>query len=142
MPRGQRKTTRAGEKRKARIPLGTPQPKLAVQANPGMVGRWVNDVGGRIHQAEMADWKKVFSDPETPDGEPRPITHTVGVKEDGSPMVAYYMEIPKKLYEADQREKQKEVDRVDDAIRHGNIEGEVGTDGRYVPSQGINVRSQ
>lgn len=142
MPRGKRSETRAGEGRAKRVPLGQQRPKMAVQASPGMVGRWVNDVGGRIQAAEQAGYQKVFTDPENPEGDKRPLSQTVGVKEDGSPLTAFYMEIPKKFYDEDQRTKQQQVDAVDDAIHRGNIEGEVGKDGRYVPSQGISIRRE
>ena len=142
MSREPRKTSRKGEGRKKRIPLGTQKPKLAVKASPGMVGRWVNDTGARIQNAENADWNKVMAPPLGMDDEERPITHTVGVQENGQPLIAFYMEIPKKLYDADQKVKQEQVDLVDEAIAGGNIEGAVGQDGRYVPEQGIKVRRE
>ena len=141
MPREKRKTTRDPTGRQERIPLGHIRPKMAVQASPGMVGRWVNDVGGRIQAAEKGGYQKVFTDPLTPEGERRPLTHMAGVAEGGGPLIAYYMEIPKKLYEADQKAKQELVDSIDEAISQGNIEGEVGKEGRYVPPGGISIRT-
>lgn len=141
MARAARKTSRTGEGRAQRIPLGQQQPKLARVARKGMVGRWINDVGGRIAHARQAGYEHVtesFGD----EDEKRPVSQTVGVKDDGSPEIAFYMEIPKKLYDQDQKAKQQQVDLVDEAIRHGNIQGEVGKDGRYMPVQGVNVRTE
>lgn len=136
--RKQRLTSRKGEGRQERIPLGLQKPKLAREAGRGMVGRWVNDVGGRIAAAQRAGYKHVMESFQ--EGEEKPVSQTVGVQESGQPLIAFYMEIPKKFYGEDQKAKQQQVDYVDDAIRHGNIEGEVGKEGRYVPDTGITVR--
>lgn len=139
MSRKPRETSRKGEGRQARTPLGLQKPKLAREARKGMVGRWVNDTGGRIAAAREAGYEHVMESMGV-DGEEKPVSQTVGTQDNGQPLTAFYMEIPAKFYREDQAEKQKQVDYVDDAIRHGNIEGEVGKEGRYVPSQGINVR--
>lgn len=139
MSRTARKTNRKAEGRQERIPLGQQKPKMARVARPGMVGRWVNDVGGRIDAARQAGYEHVM-ETVTPDGEKKPVSMTVGTAESGGPLTAFYMEIPEKFYREDQKAKLKPVDEVDNAIRHGNIEGEVGKDGRYMPSQGINIR--
>lgn len=134
-----RKTTRQGEGRRKRTPLSNQEQKLARVPSKGMVGRWVNDTGNRISKAIEGDWKHVMESTGT-DGEEKPVSLVVGVQDNAQPLIAYYMEIPKKFYEEDQKAKQQQVDAIDDAIRHGNIEGEVGKDGRYVPAQGISVR--
>jgi len=136
-----RKTTRQGEGRRKRTPLGHQDQKLARVASKGMVGRWINDVGNRIALALQGDWTHVMEST-GPDGEEKPVSMVVGTREDGGPLTAYYMEIPDKFYREDQAEKQKQVDVIDDAIRHGNIEGEVGKDGRYVPKGGIRISSR
>ena len=134
-----RKTGRKAEGRQSRIPLGQQKPKLAREARKGMVGRWVNDVGGRIAAARQAGYTHVMESLDT-DGEEKPVSFTVGVQDNGQPLIAFYMEIPLKFYREDQLAKQEQVDLVDEAIQGGNIEGAVGQDGRYVPEQGIKIR--
>lgn len=141
MSRAPRKESRTETGRKGRIPLGHVAPKMARQASKGMVGRWLNDEAGRIEAARNAGYEHVMESTGI-DGEEKPVSMVVGVAENGHPLKAYYMEIPEKFYREDQQAKQKEVDRVDDAILRGNIEGKVGDDGRYVPSQGINIRRE
>lgn len=136
-----RKTTRQGEGRRKRTPLGHQEQKLARVASKGMVGRWINDTGNRIAKAIEGDWKHVMESTGI-DGEEKPVSYTVGVQDSGQPLIAYYMEIPQKFYREDQAAKQQQVDLIDDAIRHGNIEGEVGKDGRYIPNPGISVRTK
>lgn len=133
-----RKTTRKGEGRQQRVPLGQLKPKLAREARKGMVGRWVNDTGGRIAAARQAGYEHVMES--FGDEEEKPVSETVGTQDNGQPLTAFYMEIPQKFYREDQKAKQEAVDFVDEAIAGGNIEGAVGQDGRYVPSQGIKVR--
>ena len=138
MSREERTTHRKGEGRARRVPLGANQLKLARKARPGMVGRWVNDTPGRIQRALQAGYEHVFESTDQ-DGEEKPVSTIVGVTEGGHPLVGYYMEIPKEFYDEDQLAKQEQVDSVEDAIRLGNIEGQVGQDGRYVPEDGIKV---
>lgn len=143
MPRQKRETSRDGAGRQKRVPLGQTRQKMAVEPNKGKTGRWINDWPGRIEAAQAAgydfvpDTSKTDSEGRAPHRQMR-----VGVKEDGTPLIAYYMEIPDKFYREDQKAKQKEVDKIDDAIRRGNVHGAVGQDGRYIPSQGINVKSR
>ena len=140
MSREPRKTTRKGAGRKERTPLGAREQKMARVASPGMVGRWINDTGDRIARALRGDWKHVMESTGV-DGEEKPVSMVVGTHENGQPLTAYYMEIPERFYREDQKAKQQQVDLIDEAIKGGNIEGEVGKDGRYIPQQGISVRS-
>ena len=139
MPRTARKTNRKAEGRQERIPLGQARPKMARKASPGMVGRWINDTGGRIADARRAGYAHVMESL-TPDGEKSPASMPVGTAETGGALIAFYMEIPEKLYRADQKVKQREIDLVDEAIQRGNLKGEAGDDGRYVPDGGIDIR--
>lgn len=141
MSREPRKTGRKGEGRQQRVPLGQQKPKLARVASKGMVGRWVNEVGGRIAAARQAGYEHVMESMGI-DEEEKPVSQTVGVQDNGQPLIAFYMEIPLKFYREDQKVKQEQVDLVDEAIAGGNIEGAVGQDGRYVPEQGIKVRRE
>lgn len=142
MSRTPRNETRQGAGRRKRTPLGSVEQKMARKPSPGMVGRWINDVNDRIARALRGDWKHVMESTGIDGEEKKPVSMVVGTKEDGTPMVAYYMEIPREFYEEDQAAKLEQVDRIDDAIRHGTTAGEHGTDGRYVPKQGISVRTR
>jgi len=143
---------RKEEKRqKPRRPLGRHRSKLTLgnyKLPPDKVGRWINDKAGRLSAAQDGGYDFV-DDPDATVGEDMvgrnklgsKISRTVGTHEDGSPMTAYFMVIDKDTYEGDQREKQRYVDEIDNAIKHGAIEGEVGKDGRYIPKDGIKVDS-
>ena len=50
------------------------------------------------------------------------------------------MRIPKEWYDEDQAEKQKEPDRVDEAIGKGQLEERPG-DNRYIPDSGIKINA-
>ncbi len=131
--------------RKKRTPLGAPSYKLAVEERPGYVRRWINDAGNRLNDAreggyEFASDVNVGTGSE--DGNTdigSRVSRVVGKHEDGSPMRAYLMEIPKEYYEEDQAEKQKHVDQIDDMIRNGDVNRE-NDDGRYIPKEGIRVK--
>ena len=144
MPRAPRQEDRTETGRKKRIPLGTPQAKLAVPGRKGFVRRWINDSPGRLLRAEEADWTPVIDDIESEEkGRAVGKNALVGTKEDGSPLYAYLMEIPEDIYNEDQKAKQKPLDEFDDALRRGNIRGadERDNEAFYVPDEGISVRN-
>ena len=142
MPRGRPKKDPEG--RAARIPLGTPQAKLTFPVRPGYVRRWVNDTPGRIQNAIAGGYEHVL-DPTVTDSEGRASyrKEIVGSNPDGSPLLAFAMEIPEKFYRADQKEKQKPLDAFDKALKAGNIRGADPQDNAafYVPKEGISVRN-
>jgi len=120
--------------RRERIPFGVPKKNLpSVPENDGFQYRIVNDKWARdpdrVKRAEEGGYTKVDWH----------VPGPVGTNDDGSPIMGVLMRIPKDLYEADQKEKQKEVDRVDQAIRKGTIEKQPG-ERRYSP-HGINIHS-
>lgn len=124
--------------------------KLAVTSEiPGFRLAWVNDSVGRIHDAQEGGYDFVTqeeigleynnvtsrnSDMGTK------VSTTVGINEDGTPLIAYLMKIHQEHYEEDFNESQAYLDRIDSAIKGGNIEGQVGRDGRYVPKEGIKIK--
>lgn len=115
-----------------RVPFGTRERKFNAPADgDGYEYRVFNDNWrhdpNRISRAEKAGYVRV-EDAEM---------HSVGTNEDGSPIKGVLMKLPKDLYEQDQKLKQKEVDRVDHAIRHGKLE-EQPNDKRYIPD-GIKI---
>jgi len=131
-----------------RVPLGTPHMKLVIPERakePGYVYRIINDRGSRLDQALRGGYEFVI-DPENGmdvNLEDRrsvmgsSIKFDVGDDGTGKRMTGYAMKIRKDFYEADQAEKQKKVDAVDEAIRGGNT----GNDGQYIPKGGISIDS-
>jgi hypothetical protein len=124
---------RPNAERKERVPFGSPKNKLSSPENDGYHYHYFNDnwrkEPGRIQRAINAGYEKVEG------VEPIPV----GSNEDGSAIKGILMRIPKELYNADQKLKQKEVDRVDEAIRKGKLEEQPG-DKRYIPD-GIKIWS-
>ena len=139
--------------RKERIPLGRMRRKMSIPDGlipKNKVARWINDKTGRLQAAQEGGYAFV-DDPLAKIGEgsedgrdslDTKISRVVGTKEDGSPLKAYLMVINKSLYDADQAEKDRHLDEIDASIKRGNVEGEVGRDGRYIPSSGISVVSK
>ena len=141
MPRGR---PRKDSGRQERVPLGTPQPKLTLPPRLGYVRRWVNDTPGRIQHALRGGYEHILD--EIQEGEEARASYRkeiVGSHQDGSPMLAYAMEIPEKFYRQDQKEKQKPLDEFDKALKAGNIRGADLKDSKafYVPNEGISVRT-
>jgi hypothetical protein len=139
--------TKTQVKRK-RVPLSVPRMKLTAPTKPGKVRRWINDDGNRISMAQAGDY--TFVEENITPGDPdvknvnrdlgSRVSAVVGKKEDGSPLVAYLMEIDQDLYEADQRAKQELAEELEDSIRKGHdSHGQVGLDGRYVPKESIKI---
>ena len=139
--------------RKERIPLGRMRRKLAIPDGlipKNKIARWINDHPGRL-QAALEGGYQFMDDPLAKVGEgsenqrdslDMKISRIVGTRDDGSPLKAYLMVINKSLYDADRKEKDKHLDEIDAAIKGGNVEGQVGQDGRYIPSTGISVVSK
>jgi len=123
----------AKEDRTERIPFGTPLRTFDVPDDDGYQYRIFNDnwrkEPGRIMRAKQAGYEVV------PDKEP----YSVGTNEDGSEIKGILMRLPKELFDQDQALKQKEVDKVDDAIMKGTLESRPG-DHRYSPA-GITISS-
>lgn len=140
------------EDRKTRIPLGAPRQKLTI-ANPpeGKVLRWVNDDPGRISAAKAAGYEFVNQDGTIAMGDgvntnqaidTRFSRDAVKVDERGQPVRAYLMAIDKELYDQDQAEKQKPIDEVENAIKHGqHATGDLGNHA-YIPSEGIRIKRE
>jgi len=141
------------EARKERIPLGRMRLKGKIPDGlvpKNKVGRWINDKPGRLQAAQEGGYAFV-DDPLAKVGEgsenqrdslSTKVSQICGTKEDGSPLTRYLMVIDKKFYDADQAEKDRHLDEIDASIKRGNVEGEVGRDGRYIPSSGISVVSK
>ena len=137
------------DKRQERVPLGTLRSKMTIPT--GLIdeknyqGRWVVDRPGRLEAAEQGGYAFVKDASMTiPVGEgtdgrdamSTSICRTVGTHEGGKVMKAYLMKIRRDWYEADQKKKQVEVNKTDQAIQEGQIARQPG-DKRYIGSQGI-----
>lgn len=131
--------------RKKRIPLGVPRQRLAVSSRSGYKRRWINDRDGRINRAIEGGYQLVakegaeFKDKDTAnrndsiDNSMSKIVNSDGTK-------AYLMEIPIVHFTADQKEKQKMIDKTEDALRQGeDSHGKPGVGGRYIPREGIKI---
>jgi len=134
--------------RRKRIPLGTPRLKLSASKliPQGKVGRWINDDPGRLEAAEEGGWTYLM-DPKAEIGESATnerdplstkVRRRVGTREGGRSKVAYLMVLDKDVYESDQAEKQARIDQTEEGLRRGEIEGGL-QDGRYTPSEGIDI---
>lgn len=146
----QEETARA---RKERVRFGSARQKLAVPDLPGFFLCWINDVGGRLIEAQNGGYDFVTTDEMKRIGEnlsqagwvtgtnanDTRVSVIVGKNEDGSPMRAYLMKLKQEWRDEDMADRQKEHDEIDAALRGGNVNGEVGKDGRYVPDQGIKI---
>jgi hypothetical protein len=134
------------DKRAERTPLGSFRTKLNVaDKDPAYEYRWVNDTPGRIEQAQAGGYEHVTDATTGETGETNTdvgsrTSSIVGRTEDGKGLRAYLMRIPKDFYDADQAEKQKVNDQIDEAIHGGSVEGEPGKDGVYVPKSGISYQ--
>ena len=129
----QQEKTEVPAPRKERIPFGAPQRKWNTPEDDGFHYHVFNDNWSkepdRIQRAERAGYVKVEDVEST----------TVGTNEDKSPIKGILMRIPEDIFEEDQKLKQKEVDRVDQAIKSGTLEQQPG-DKRYIPD-GIKIWS-
>ncbi|MCP4613027.1 MAG: hypothetical protein GY845_30405 [Planctomycetes bacterium] len=84
----------------------------------GFVGRFVNDVPGRIEQLEGEDWEVVKGDVETADSDIK-VTSQLGSvvsRPVGGGMRGVLMRKKKEYHEEDQAEKKAVLDKIDQAI--------------------------
>lgn len=121
--------------RRKRNPLGVMRLKMNLDHQTmerleaeDKVPRWINDSDTRIQDAMAGDYEFLNRAVSTGDNqeaveEDRRIRKVVGKHKDGSPMYAYLMAIPRDYYEEDQRAKEEQNQKVDQAIRGGNPHG-------------------
>lgn len=132
------------EQRAERVPLGIKRSKLAVKdQDPAYMYRWVNDVGGRILDAQNGGYEFV-TDAKVGEGDVanrnasagNRISRVVGKTDRGNAITAYLMRIRKEWYDEDQKAKKRQLDEVDAALKAGQSKP---VEKSYVPSQGINI---
>lgn len=134
------------ETRSERVPLGVPRRQLEVPQREGYRRRWVNDDGKGRLQAALRGGYSYVADPSLrvgeDDGQSRSdsrVSRIVGRTQDGKPMRAFLMELPRELFEEDQRSKQSALDEVDRAIRKGRLVPQ-GEEHRYIPDEGRGIK--
>jgi len=104
--------------RKARIPLHEQKAsKFSAIPTPGHVGRFVNDDGDRIQKFINAGWRIVNSenDPSTPETRSK-WGHAIRRTINRGTGETVLMEIPKELYDEDQKQKSKKIDKIVNTI--------------------------
>lgn len=127
---------REPEGRAKRIPLGVQRLKLTASIRKGFVRRWINDDGSRVAAALQGGYEFVRREgadaTSTDPGDQ--VSQVVGRLEGGAPLRAYLMEIREEWFKEDQTAKQLDVDKRENQIKRGELEGKVGVDGVYVPA--------
>lgn len=132
---GRKETGRA-----ERIPLGVRRQRLEAPQRAGFVRRWVNDWPGRLVAAKSAGYSFVYIEAEE-EGSRR--SETVGVNEDGSPLLAYLMEIKESFYRQDQEAKENDIAAQESTISRGATQGPVDAKDQgnfYVGSEHRGIR--
>lgn len=105
--------------------------------------RWINDDPARIQSKTVYDdWNLMTQDggelKEDATDLGAAVSMVVGTKPDGSPKRAYLCRKPRKWFEADQKEKQKELDEQLNQLRRGN-DRDGASQADYVPASGISI---
>lgn len=98
--------------------------------------RWVNDIGNRVKGLEAQDWDIA------PLGEASVESRHVGT-DSGHPQNAVLMRKRRDWYEADQKDKRKPLDAMEQAIRAGTAHAKTGdadlNSAAYTPGSGVNI---
>ncbi len=129
--------TKGGDGRRGvrRVPFSSQNLRLELPERQGYKRRWFNDTPGRIDRAIMGGWEHVR------DAEGKPRFVIGGVAREGGGLRQYAMEIPIEFYEQDQTAKQVILDKFEEDVRRGAVNGKApGEDGRYLPMQGDKPR--
>ena len=132
MPAPDRPNRDIKQRSEKRTPLGVNRQKLVLNnlKDEKHCYRWVNDMGTRIADALEGGYEFVKAETALTIGI-RDVVDTntdLGsgvsqVVERGTGRRAFLMRIDRELFEQDQAAKQAQVDKIDDAIRSGNITG-------------------
>jgi len=122
--------------RRKRTPFGGSTLKMDIDAvtkerlaSEGKVPAWINDVGGRIQEAQRGDYDFVQAGQVGgEDQEDSRISLRVGTSKHGEALNAYLMAIPKEYYDEDQDIKEERNKSVDRAIRGEDSSDQLGID--------------
>ena len=129
---------RTDTKRKERVPVGVKQYKLKSEHSPGKIGRWVNDTEGRLNRFRQGGYEHV-DDPDATESTDGLGSKKCKVVDKNTGMKAYLMEIDKDLYDEDQAAKQGELDKIDNRIRTGTINNQLGRAGYTHDEDGVDL---
>lgn len=135
------------KERQKRIPFGTKTSKLELAIkDPAYHYRYFNDSPGRIQRALDAGY--TFVEPEEVGKDPREgreenkVAIYAGTQTDGvTPLYSYLMKIPMEFYLEDDAVKNLNLDSIDAAIKGGKIDQTAG-DNRYIPKEGISIKTK
>lgn len=121
-------------RKKNRKPFGAQIQKLAYEPRIGYHRHWFNDRPGRVQQALEAGYTHVK------DAKGNNVSLPVGVNDSGGALVAFLMEIPEEWYKEDMAAQQAKLDQLHESIKAGSLNEQPG-ENRYIPSQGISIKS-
>lgn len=134
MSKPEQTITRERPSRAGRKPIGTGD-VLTAEARPGFVRRFVNDADGRVERFKARDWTVVPASADTSDtsraGAASSLGDSVLNKPVGGGRHAVLMEIPENWYQADQKDKQTEIDETERAMFPRIPDGQTAGDGQY-----------
>jgi hypothetical protein len=136
-----------------RVPMGGRRAKLQLSDKDtkafkenGWTPRWINDIDGRIQQAEAGSWVFVKREEAPSIGQfnvtkgSKDLADRVSMtvsKGGGEPITGYLMKIQTKYYDEDQATKEEANIAFDDALNAGQPGGNV-VDNQYVPKGHVN----
>lgn len=100
--------------RENRRGFGNQGQKLAAPKREGYFRYWFNDTPGRVMSAQESGYTPVL-DPASG----KPINAVVGVKPDGSPLLAYLQEIPQEWRDDDAAALEEKNSALEETIRRG-----------------------
>jgi len=135
------------KERKERIPYGSPRSRMGTVKREGYVQRWVKDHKGFLGHAKEGGYDFVSKENgEFIEKDERNRDVGLGnyksIISDRDGTRSYLMEIPEEFYEMDQKAKNDNIDSSESVIRAGKGNGgNHGTDGRYIPSEGISIEN-
>ncbi len=110
--------------RPKRVPIHEQRDQMSTNQREGFVRRWVNDIPGRVEKFLRGGYEVVRDDEvQVGDGENNNIALGTGARKNvgrtraEENTQAVLMEIPKDLYEEDQKAKQAAVDATDKVLK-------------------------
>lgn len=118
------------QNRPKRVPIHEQRNQLTTTHKEGFVRRWVNDIPNRIDKflragyAVVTDKNVIVGDDNSNMALGTGARKNVGRTRHGDGTQAVLMEIPKELYDEDQRAKAAIVDAADQAMKRGKVEND------------------